>query len=258
MKRMNYIVSAAIILGVLLFATWHTRTSARSQDNLLQLSLAAEREGYALGEMLGLTIELKNVSDQSLEVGKPSIYTGNLQLWISEDGMNFREYKGPRWSMLNAGGNRMKLAAGEILHAKASLLYNHHFPTEHLTELYAAKYRQERIHSEFALMNAGRYWLKAVFKDGKTELESEPLAINIAEPVGLDAAVWEKMKADGAYAYFLQTGEIKHHPDSPENRRFVESLQQLSEEFPNSHFAERISNKLTKYKQHLENLRRLK
>lgn len=140
----------------------------------------------------------------------------------------------------------------------AGQVYNHPFPTEHLTELYAAKYRQERIHSEFAMMSAGRYRLKAVFRDGKTELESEPLAIDIAEPLGPDAAVWEKMKADGAYACFLQTGEMKYQPDSPENRRFVESLQPLGEEFPNSVFAQRIGDKLSKYKQHLETLRQLK
>ncbi len=238
MKRINYIVSATIILGVLLFANWQTRISARSQDNLLQLSLTAEQERYALGEILELDFELKNVSDELLEIGKPSVYTGSLQLWLSEDGVNFREYKGPRWSMLNAGRNRMKLAAGETLHAKATLLYNDRFPTEHLNELYAAKYRRERIDTEFAATSAGRYWLKAVFKDGKTEIESEPLAIDIAEPVGLDTEVWERIKTDGAYAYFLQTGEVKYHPDSV--------------------FAERISDKLIKYNRNLENARRLK
>src|SRR5262245_10697997 len=132
MKGIKYILSATLILGTLFFAIWQPRTSAQSQDSLLQLSLTAEPERYALGETLKLNFALKNVSDEALEIGKPSVYTGSLRLWISEDGVDFREYQGPHWGRLNAGHNRVKLAAGKSLQAKATLLYNHRFPTEHL------------------------------------------------------------------------------------------------------------------------------
>ena len=248
-------LSLGFIALALMFVCGHA--NAQSSIENVSLSLTAEKDSYALGEVVDLRFHVKNLSEKSLEIAKPNVGGGNLKLYISEDGNNFREYVGPNWGIAgNAIRPTVKLESESTYEVKATMLYNHRVPTEHLTELYAERIRRERIDSEFALPNPGRYFLKAVFTDAKTRVESEPYALDISEPIGLDAAVWEKMKNDGAFAYFLHTGEVTYQADSAAAGEFVEKLRQISRDYPDTTFAAKLNERLIKYKRDLENLRK--
>lgn len=209
-----------------------------------------------MGEVIDVVFQINNGTNRPLSVNKSGIATGGLKLFISQDGENYREYVGPGWGLVDLSGEvPVKIEAGDNFETRSSVLFNHHIPTAHLSPLYAEKYRRERIDTEFVATRAGRYWLKAIFRDGIIALESEPLAIEISEPDRLDAEVWERIKTDGAFAYLLHIGQVKYRPDSDESRRFLESAQQIVEEFPGSIIAERIREKLAEYYRNLENER---
>lgn len=259
MKKKNIYVSLAVCFALAALILLHFETSSKLLTNKVSISIETQKKEYVLGDVIDLVFLINNGTSQPLFVNKSGVADGSLKLYISQDGESYRQYVGPNWGIVEKiGAAKTKIDAGNSLEIETSVLFNHHIPTEHLSELYARKYRKDRVDSQFAMVNAGRFWLKAVFRDSIIFLESEPLAIDISEPDGLDAFVWEKIKTDGAFAYFLQIGSIKYHPDSIEAQRFVESLQQISIKFPNSRYTEKLNEKLIKYNERMENLRRLK
>ena len=252
-----YYMTAVVLVGAAFLAVWQLKASAQYGGRAITLSLKTEKEDYVLGEMIGLRFDVRNTSGADMAIARPSVNAGNLRLFVSRDSQNYVEYVGPNWGTLDAGHRKGKLGAGESFKTAATMLFNRRIPTEHLTPMYADRIKKERIDTEFAMLTSGPYWLRAVFTDGQESYRSEPIQINVAEPVGIDSAVWERIKNDGAYAYLLQTGEVKYLADSKEARKFVEELQQVSSEYANTTFAGRLNEQLGKYNRNIENVRRL-
>lgn len=242
-----------------LIAAWQaTRTKARQTDNPIAVVVVPGRETYSLGEVIDFNVTIRNDSDREIEIDKPSFLQGNLRLYVSPDRVNYTEYVGPSWGSLDSPTRKTKLAYGEDTADRTTMLYNRTVPHAHLTPQYAERIRKERLDSEFAFTSVGRYWLIAVFRNGKARIESEPVAIDVSEPVGVEGTVWEQMKTDGAYALFLQTGEMKYYPGSQKEADFKEKLRQISVEYPNTGAGRQIGERLIKHDASLENLRKLK
>lgn len=259
MRTSKYLQLVAVsILITVCSVFWQMRTSAWNENSSLELTLTPDTLNYRLGEVIGFSFQITNISQDELLIEKPSVHTGTLTLYASSDGENYHEYEGPDWGYLDSVRRKEKIGAGKSFQAKATLLYNITTPTKHLSELYAEKIRQDKIQSEFALETPGKYWLKAVFKSGETRIESEPVAIDVSEPVGVEGVVWEQMKTDGAYALFLQTGEIKYYPGSQREAEFKEKLKQISAEYSSTEAGRHIGERLAKHETSLENLRKLK
>ncbi len=246
-----------VVMGSLL-AVWQERTKARQTNDPVALSLRSEKLEYNLGEVVELSFQVENRSDHPLEIEKPSVLTGNVKLFVSSDGTTYVEYVGPNWGRLDSLERNIKLPPGQSVPVNASVLFNHPVPHEHLTELYSKKIKRERLNSEFAFTDAGRYWLKAVYEAGKIAIESEPVTVDLSEPVGAEGSVWDRIKSDGAYAYFLQTGDVKYYPGSEAADKFRDDVRRLSNENPNSGVAKQIGERLVDHEKHLEDVRRLK
>ena len=253
-----YYLLAVLMMAVAFLATWQMRINAQAEGKAIQISLTTDKDNHALGELIGLKFDVKNMSGESLEVKQPSVRTGNLRLFISSDGRRYVEYVGPNWGSLDSKRQQMQLGAGESFEDKATLLYNRRIPTAHLTPMYADKIRKERVDTEFAFLEAGHYWLKATYTNGKDTFRSDAIEIDVTLPVGSDAVVWEQIKTDGAFAYFLHTGEVKYMPGSEESQVFVEKLRSITADYPNTNFSERLSEGLVKYNRNLEYVQRLK
>lgn len=257
--RFNKFYSAlAISAAVSIIAVWALRTDARSDGKSIQLALRTTSETYTLGEMVDVGFELKNTSGVALDMEMPNVYKGNVRLFVSADGATFSEYVGPNWARVSTSTNSKKVAAGESLESAASMLFNRRYNTGHLSPLYADRSRKGRIGTDFAIMEPGAYWLKAIYSHGDAKTESEPLLIHVLEPQGEDAAVWERIKLNGAYAYFLQTGDVKYHPASPQADEFIELVRDIVEEFPASETTERFQQNLAKRSEMLLNLERIR
>lgn len=255
-KKYQYILSLFLI-GAAILAAIQIRAIAQAGSKLIRVTVGTERSEYPLGEVIGLRFEIENTSAQEIDVVDPNVFMGNMKLFVSNDGKNYVEYAGPNWAMVDGRGQKRKLDAQGVLEAKATMLFNRRIATDHLTPMYADRIKKERLDTDFALLEAGHYWLKAAYTNGKDTFRSEPIEIDITQPVGTDAVVWEQIKSDGAFAYFLHTGEVKYMPGSEEARDFTEKLRSITSDYPNTNFSERLNEGLVKYQRNLENVERL-
>ena len=252
-KRTILITTAIMIV---MLTTWQGISNAKTESKTLSLSLRTDRTEYLLGDVIGLRFDISNRTDSPAVFTMPDVRFGTLKVYVSSDAINFREYVGPRWGSLRAGRKIIELASGQEFQSEATMLHNRTVATGHLSEMYAERIHKENLDTHFSMQSAGRFWLKAIYFDGKTRLESEPVVIEISHPTGMDALVWEKIKTDKAYAYFLQTGDLKFVPGSVEEWEFVASLQRLAEEFPGTKFAVKIEQGLAKRNAILNDLQR--
>ncbi len=99
---------------------------------LIDLQLQSTRDNHALGEIVELELVLRDVGKTATPVQPPNPYFGNLQLFISSDGVHYREYTGPRWGSVHARQQARKLAPGEELRVAVPVLYNHRMPVDDL------------------------------------------------------------------------------------------------------------------------------
>lgn len=195
----------------------------------IDLKLQSTRANYALGEIVELELVVRDLGTTATPVQPPNPYFGNVQLFISGDGAHYREYTGPRWGSVHARQQARTLAPGEELRLALSVLYNHRMPVEDLRPMHADAIRERNLDPGFAFMEPGRYWAKAVIGSLGQKFESAPLQLDMHEPVGADARVWQRVKYDASMAYFLHTGQIKFRPGSARERQFITALKSLSE-----------------------------
>jgi hypothetical protein len=214
----------------------------------LELRLSAERGQWRLGERIDLRVALANVSGSSLEVEAPDVANGSLRVFVAPDRGAFREYRGPHWG-LEEGSRAVPLRPGEESSTTAVLLWNHRVPTEHLTALYADRIRQERIDEEIAIVEPGRYWLKAVYTGNRERVESQPMPLDVLAPEPVDAPIWDHMRRDGKLAYLLHTGGLPWPARSAEAQAFMADVRQLMAANPGSSLAVKIERLLACFEQ---------
>ena len=253
----HYYLAIFAIVAIIAFTVFQKHTNAQFGSKAIELSLKAEKDKYTLGDVVELNIQLSNMTDSAIEIITPDVRSGILKVYLSDDGQNFREYNGPGWGSFDGRKPATKLASGEGVNTKAEVLHNKVVSTGHLTPMYADRIRDRTMDSPIAFTKPGRYWLKAAITYGKTEIESVPLAIDISAPEGRDAIVWEKMKDNSEYAYFLQTGDFASLPETLERETFVASLRQIVSELDGSKYGMSIRDKLVKYDAMKENLRQV-
>lgn len=251
-------ISAFLMASAAFFGAWQIRIAARTDAKALSLDLTTENASYAAGEVIELKFAITNNSDKADAITAPDVGTGSLKVFLSGDGKDYREYVGPNWGALDAGQHQLKLAAGARFETNATMLYNQRLATGHLTPMYAERIDKARIPTEFAITEPGRYWIKASYTNGKDVIRSAPVEIEITTPVGQEAIVWDQIRSDGAFAYMLQTGDVRYLPGSAESEDFDERLRQVTSDYPETGLTRRLGQKIDQYKRNVEYVERLK
>lgn len=251
--KYRYLLLLILITAATLAAI---QSIAQADSRPVRLSIATEKSDYSLGDVIGLRFEVENMSARPIDAVDPNVLVGNTKLYVSGDGQNYVEYAGPHWGAVNGRNKPRKLEAHGVLVTEATMLFNRSIPTDHLTPLYAMRIKKERLDSEFAMLEPGHYWLKASYRNGNETVRSEPIEIEVTTPVGTDAAVWEQIKTDGAFAWFLQTGEVNYSSGTKEAEMFVDKLERIGSEFPDTNLGGRLTERLVRYNRNLESLHR--
>jgi hypothetical protein len=188
---------------------------------------------------------------------KPTLTSGPF---ISADETGpFKEYFGPGWGardMLRP--EPLKLLPGQSFETEATMLWNQKIETGHLSELYAKKAAKQRLVTDYALTEPGKYYIKAVLHSPRTgtSVESPPIQIIVEDPEGDDLDVWKALKQNGDYGFFLQTGGLVDDPKGPKTLKVVNHLQNLISKHPNSRYASRIRQSLLKRQESIEQIER--
>ena len=175
----------------------------------------------------------------------------------SED-LRYKEYRGPGWGLRDvAESGSITLRPGQAHRTRATILYNHGVETEHLNARRAKEIREQFLGTGYALGTPGRYRIKARLYGHRfvNYIESAPIEITVSEPTGIDREVWEVLKTDPEYGYFIQSGGPKGHPTTPRNVQMMETLEKIANDQPLSRYTEGINQSLSKHRAVLEDLR---
>jgi hypothetical protein len=246
------------LAAALVITIWQLRINANSQNGPLSLVLSSQSQAYALGDVIDLNFEITNTSGEPLAIKVPGVGQGTLRVFVAKDGGDYTEYVGPKWGTINSGRKTVKLEADEKFQTRATVLYNTRIRTDDLTPMYAEKYQKERLANDFAMTEPGSFKLKAVYSDGVNNLSSEPIDVQMSLPTGTDAVVWERIKNNGAFAYFLQTGDVKFLPGTPAFAQFNDELRQIVNDHPGTAIGDKLNMRSVKYDEMMETTRRLK
>jgi hypothetical protein len=260
-RLVNYalVVMLVLITASLCFG-YEPDGAAGQKFSQLDLNVQPDKKSYFLGELVGLKFRVVNKSDAPVVLrGGADVWHGLLKVLIAYNDEQYREYLGPGWGLKDvAGMAETEITVGGVFETEATVLYNHRLETGHLSELYTKQAVQNRVDTEYALIRPGIYRIKAVLYDSQFEnkIESEPIQISVSEPRGDDLEVWNVIKADPEYGYFIQTGSPKSHPEAAKSKQLVQVLEKVVNSHPQSRYAETIRPSLSKYNSTLEVLRK--
>jgi hypothetical protein len=251
-KSIRHILSLSLaLLFSPLTSHGQAKNTAAPAHGQLALQLRSEKARYLPGEPIVLKFDVLNKDDGSVVLqGGADVWRGQLKVFIARPGEGFKEYLGPQWGIKDVAGGAVTIAPRGLYETEATILYNHRAETSHLSELYAAQVGSERLGSEYAVAAPGRYRIKAVLHvaESGARIESAPISVGVDEPEGDDLRVWNEIKDDATYGYFIQTGDIKAHPNSPKAKRVVEKLDYLVTSYPDSRYTAHIRSSLAKFR----------
>jgi hypothetical protein len=239
---MKYKRVLIILIGVtcLLAITSFAYIQASSKSTL-KLAVSFPKERYKLGEPISPIFELINEGDKTITLwDKFGVETGFLHVSATKaNNTNPIGFGNSRWGI---GDSFFKtyLSPNQKIQSTAGILWSNGKNMKH----------------EFRLTEASDYYFKIVYsahleegKQATTKLESEPFKITIEEPKGEDLVVWNKIKDNGNFAYFIQEGNIPESIYKPEERaKFQAEVEQILTDYPNSFYAASLSQSLAKFK----------
>lgn len=233
------VVSSICFLG--LGSLGYTKNNSEGK---LKLSLNSSKKIYKPGENVFLSLELQNKSKEIVTF--PDVFGiggGLLSVHLSNDGKTFQNYNHPGWGLLDFVNPPLTtIKPGESVGTTTTVLW---------------KWRGTDK-SEYAFPTAGAYYLQAkylydnVVVNGQIQpilAESEPIKITIEEPVGDDLEVWNKIKDNGDFALFIQEGDVRIPSYKSEERaKFLQEVEQILTEHPNSFYAQSLRQSLYKFR----------
>jgi hypothetical protein len=233
--------------------------SATRDIGQLAVEIAADKQSYLPGELIGLKFNVTNRSDQSVALpGEASVWDGHLKVFVAYQDEEYKEYRGPGWGLKDVVRfNPIVLAPGVSHETEATILYHKGKGVRHLSAVYQKQIVEKEMTGGYALAEAGGYRIKAVLYDFNYayRIESEPIRIVIEEPVGADLKVWNRLKENSDYGRFIQTGSAGK-PSTAESRQLVENLTEIADAYPESNYLKGIRLGLSKHASILERLDR--
>lgn len=209
----------------------------------LKLTVSSAKTNYQLGEKIDLAFELKNTNKETMTfLDIFGTGSGFLNLTISQSGAPFEKFSHPRWGTVDINGAETSLKSNEASKTSAALLWDW------------AKQDVPR----FTFSNSGVYQIKATYNlltetKESVLLESQPIQITIEEPVGEDSEVWNRIKDNGDFAYFIQEGDFRIPSYKTEERaKFQKEVEQIISQYPNSLISKQLEQSLKRFRENEE------
>lgn len=247
MKKKLIFFSGLLIFASLILVYSQVEQHSKSNSNELEVTVESAKSTYFLGELVLLNFEINNNTASDVYLGGTKLNSGYLTISISFSDNKFKKYR--------AVGTGKKtsptlLKKGEQAKSSSKILWNANL-AENCSNCEA--YKETDILTYYAFPAAGSYHIKAVLhvSDGKElkQIESEPIKITIKEPSGEDLEVWNQIKDNGDFAYFIQEGNFRIPSYKPEERaKFEQKIEQIINQHPNSFYAESLRQSLVKFR----------
>lgn len=219
-------------------------------SNNIDLRIESSNKVYQLGEIAGIEIKLTNNTTKAIYIeGNPYI-----KIAFKED-KNYKFYAPPpsESSFVVDGNNLNEIKPGETINYQRTILWNYKPETKGLSNTAVERVNESKILTNYAFPEAGIYFIKVCISLPNGEkletLESEPTKITITESQGEDLEVWNKIKDDGDFAYFIQKSDFRIPRYKTEERaKFQQKIERILIEHPNSFYFKFLEQSLTKFK----------
>jgi hypothetical protein len=208
----------------------------------LRLSISFPKEIYKLGEPISPVFELANNGNDTITVWDSfNVASSSIQVLATQnDKTKPIEFGNSKWGTVDCIC-RIFIAPNQMVKSTTGILW----------------YDDTKGLPAFRVTESGDYYFKirymAFLEEGNPKnsinLESEPIKITIEEPKGEDLEVWNLIKNNGNFAYFIQEGNIPESIYQPEERaKFQAEVEQILTDYPNSFYATSLSQSLAKFK----------
>lgn len=254
----------AILLVILTASFVLSKQNGAEAESLggLSFNLTSDSESYTLGKMVTLKMEVANASGKPVLVrGQANVANGRVRIFISRNGVNFKEYSGPGWGLHDELVVRdQHLQPSQAYESIATILYSVGEDTSHLNPTAAARISARMVETGYVFGQPGVYWVKAMLYDSKfdSSKESNTIQILVREPRGGDLKIWGALKNNPKYGYFIQTGESPYPLSDPRTDELVTALEEIAASHPDSDHKQDIDRSLLKFKSTKEKLSKRK
>jgi len=243
---MKYKYIFLIVLGISIFSGATMLVTMQSNSSPLKLIVKSNKETYKLGEIVHLSFELKNISSKDAFIGEVfGVGGGSLTVHVSKDSKNFPEYS-PGWGIVDFSPQATLIKPNKSIATSASVLW--HLKPNALdgeSNEVINEVGKKKLLTTYAFPEPGNYFVKAIFRNN---LESEPIQITIEKPQGEDLEVWNKIKDDGNFAYFIQINDFLIPSYKTEEReKFKQKVEKIINTYPNSFYAQSLRQSLEKF-----------
>ncbi|MHC4405822.1 MAG: hypothetical protein ACYTG0_39760 [Planctomycetota bacterium] len=200
----------------------------------LQVTLTSTTEEYVLGEPVRLFVSVKNVTDRPVEAWKWLVEgtEPEIQVFISTDGKQFAKYSGGAFGFSDYPRETEVIDPGKSTDYSLRVLYAH----KPANRLAFGEPRTYWIKAQYPLVNSDSVRRRMA----RTLFDSNTIAIDVKEPEGADAEVWEIVQTP-EFLRFLQTGYVPR-----EDGDLVGKAAELLKSAPESSYAEALKYALRK------------
>ena len=214
--------------------------------NGLNVMVTSSKEAYILGELINLNLDIVNNSSSDIRLKGTDVNSGYLKIFIASSDQKFKGYSNSTWGLEN--NKEMVIKAGESIKSQVKILWNFS-PVNRFSNLEG--FEKSHIMTDYAFPKAGAYFIRAtLFIPGEKtiKIESAPIQILVREPAGEDLVVWNKVKGNGDFAYFIQQDDIRiPFYKTDERAKFQADIEQILNDHPNSFYAVPLRQSLDKY-----------
>lgn len=198
------------------------------------------------GEPLEIIFEVSNQSSQVISIGGIDIMRGDVVVSIAFEHGQYLRYRG-YWGAGSCGPVKMiSLKPGQQISATGIIHFNF-------------KDSPEALPSDYAFEKPGNYLLKARYDSYNPTIgyvNSDPVPIQIMEPKGQDAEVWQMIRLSRDIANFITTKgsafvNMDVYQTAKNGRLIARQLEKIISHYPQSAYSRYIQDALTTYSQQM-------
>jgi hypothetical protein len=216
-------------------------------QNSLRIRITSSKPTFVLGELVSFEIEITNESSESVLVRGLDVDSNYVKIFVAEAGKKFKEYKHSRVKETRW----MKFQPRQIVKSNVNILWNF-TPAKFASN--PSKFNGTNIITDYVFPKSGIYFIKAVLvipnSNETLNIESETIQLNLRDPLGEDQEVWNKIKNNGDFGYFLQEGDFRIPEYKQEERiMFKQEVEQIVNRHPNSFITGQLRQSIEKFNQ---------
>jgi hypothetical protein len=257
MRNKNLTILAIIGFSVILITLLTVNSGAANNITGLQVKLVATKETYKLGESVYLNLQLNNNGKEKISLMNTfGVGAGYLDIYIANEKDESKKYNNPNWGTDDTFRGNLTLNLNETISEIIVLVWNDKPKiSDSMAPEVIKRATYGKIMSDYTFPESGIYYVKARYsvhllnQSKPVLIESEPIKITIEEPKGEDLEVWNKIKDNGNFAYFIQEGDMLIPSYKPEERaKFQAEIERILADYPNSFYATSLSQSLARFR----------